>query len=106
MHYHLNETTVDITCTFADIVRMASQAMAIYATPDGTGAVVRALYIARRPQERDDVVLATWADFCEAEGWDSTGYADLTEAAYAACQDDETTITVPRALDDREKEVP
>jgi hypothetical protein len=97
MDYTIHETTIDITCTFAELVKMDSLDHGIYATPpDG---LANQLYLSHQPHSRDDFLLASVEDFCEEEGWSSLGWEGMTdeELATAEAETDPITITVPRA---------
>jgi hypothetical protein len=98
MDYTIHETTVDITCTFAELVKMDSLDHGIYATPTPDG-LANQLYLSHQPHRRDDFLLATVEDFCEEEGWSSLGWEGMTdeELATAEAETDPITITVPRA---------
>ena len=96
MHYTINEGTVTITCTFEDLTTMEALGQALYATPTPDGEANQ-VYLASRPQWRDDFVLATDQDFDDAEGLEITaGWQEMDDAALAEHAADTYTITVPR----------
>jgi hypothetical protein len=96
MQYTINDTTVDITCTFRELCTMDSLHQGIYATPTPTMDATQC-YIGHRPHFKDDFLLATVEDFCAAEGWTDLGWQEMRAEDREAVADETTTITVPRA---------
>jgi hypothetical protein len=101
MDYHINTTTVDITCTFEELCRMDSFDQGIYATPTPTGDANQC-YVSSQPHFKDDFLLAIVEDFCEAEGWTDLGWQEMGEEDREAVANERTTITVPRTQQPRE----
>jgi hypothetical protein len=95
MHYTLGDETITITCTFAELVRMDSLDLALWATPNAEGRA-QELYVAARPRWRHDFGVAEVDDFCQAAGWSSLGWEEMTEEELAAQGPETITITVPR----------
>jgi hypothetical protein len=95
MKYTFTENAITITCTFADLVLMDSQTQVIWATPNAEGEA-QELYVSARPQWRDDFVVAEVDDFCQAVGWTSLGWEEMTDEELADLYFERITITVPR----------
>jgi hypothetical protein len=97
MHYAINDTTITLTCTFSELCKMERCEERIYATPTPDGLATQ-LYISHGAWYRRDVLIATIEDFCEDEGWDPRGWAEMSEAEQEAAeaQCPPITITVPR----------
>ena len=95
MQHTFNEHDVEITCTFLELVDMDSLAYAIYTTPTPQGEANQ-VYIGTKPHFRYDFLLANVEDFCQAAGWDSLGWEDMTEDEIEHQADDVIMITVPR----------
>lgn len=95
MKYAITADTIQITCTLEEIAQMELSDWALYATPDAEGHATH-IYYGQQPQWRDDFRVATEQDFCDAEGWNSTGWQEMTEEEQDAVRGDETTITVSR----------
>jgi hypothetical protein len=95
MDYHINDTTVDITCTFSELCFMQNLDQRVYATPTPEG-LANQCYISSQPHFMYDFLLATVEDFCAAEGWTDLGWQEMSEENMDAVADETTTITVPR----------
>ena len=97
MHTVLNHSTIQITCTFAELALMESNDLNIYGTPSTDGRIVE-VYMASVHKFIDDRVIASWEDFAVEEGWDNLGWQEMSQDDLDACGDDETTITLPRTM--------
>jgi hypothetical protein len=95
MDYTINDTTVDITCTFRELCTMESLHQGIYATPTPAMDATQC-YVSRQPHFTYDFLLATVEDFCAAEGWTDLGWQEMSEEDMDAVADETTRITVPR----------
>ena len=89
------DETMTITCSVNDLILMESQKVALYGTPDLEDRIV-SVYMSSQAHFVYDLVVATWEDFCDAEGWDNLGWQAWSQEELDACGEDETTIIVPR----------
>ena len=89
--------TMTITCSFNELVLTESNGLSVYGTPDLEDYIVSA-YMSARAHFLYDRIVATWEDFCEAEGWDTLGWQEFSQEELGTCGDDETTITLPRNM--------
>ena len=98
----MTDTTVELTCTCEELATWESQGLAVYATPaqdDHAWAVQ--VYVGNRPNFLYDFCLATVADFCDAEGWDSLGWQEMTAEEWEGCREDTISLTIPRTKQER-----
>lgn len=93
----ISDTRLKISATFGELVNMESCGLQFYATPDSQEKVA-SVYAASQPQFAYDQVVATPAQFAEAQGWTDLGWQDMTEEELDAAREDEYSIRIENEM--------
>jgi len=96
MNVEITESNVSMVVSFEELCRWEQLGLGVYATPGQDLWRAEQIYIGSRPAWRDDFLLATVDDFLEAEGLDSLGWQEMTEAEFEHAASETMQLIVSR----------